>query len=89
MRRGLTNPGGLKHILGLTSELRTLEALHAKVFMFDKSTVFVGSTNMSESSLNQYRSFMECLLPRTLQLLEIRGGPSHLCGLFQFRVKLI
>src|SRR5258708_40355006 len=31
---------------------------------------------------------MECLLPRTLQLLEIRGGPSHYVATLQLKAKI-
>ena len=34
VRRGLTNPIGVRHLLGLTSQVRSLACLHAKVFIF-------------------------------------------------------
>jgi hypothetical protein len=53
VKRGLTNPEGLLHLLGLTTQLRSLGGLHAKAFIFDESTAVVGSVNMSESSITQ------------------------------------
>jgi hypothetical protein len=37
VRLGLTNPGGLNQLLGFNPQLRTLEFLHAKVFIFDSA----------------------------------------------------
>ena len=48
---GLTNPNGIKHLLGLTTAIRSLKTLHAKMFVFDEDVALVGSVNMSESSL--------------------------------------
>ena len=53
VRRGLTNPKGLEHLLGLTSQLRSLEGLHAKAFIFDEKAAIVGSVNLSDSSITQ------------------------------------
>src|ERR1700676_505802 len=41
-----------------------------------KSSPTKGKTVLPKS-IPSTCSFIECLLPRTLQLLEIRGGPSH------------
>src|ERR1700681_1708397 len=41
-----------------------------------KSSPTKGKTVLPKSIPSTCR-FIECLLPRTLQLLEIRGGPSH------------
>ena len=49
--RGLTNPDGVELLLGLTSQIRSLSALHAKVFIFDDHAALVGSTNMSDASI--------------------------------------
>jgi len=59
VRRGLTNPKGLDHLLGLPCELRSLKALHAKVLIFDQGAALVGSTNMSKSSTAQYQMGLE------------------------------
>lgn len=53
VRRGLTNPKGVKHLLGLTNRVRSLAGLHAKVFVFDEEVVLVGSVNMSAPSIEQ------------------------------------
>ena len=37
VKRGLTNPKGVVHLLGLTAQVRSVEGLHAKVFLFDES----------------------------------------------------
>jgi PLD-like domain len=50
---GLTNPRGLRHLLGLTRQVRSLKGLHAKVFVFDKEVALVGSVNMSAQSIEQ------------------------------------
>jgi phosphatidylserine/phosphatidylglycerophosphate/cardiolipin synthase-like enzyme len=65
VKRGLTNPKGIEHLLGLTDAVRSLHGLHAKVFVFDEDVVLVGSANMSESSItNQYQSTLEVSDPR-------------------------
>jgi phosphatidylserine/phosphatidylglycerophosphate/cardiolipin synthase-like enzyme len=45
--RGLTNPAGLARLLDLPAQVRSLRDLHAKAFIFDKTTAIVGSVNMS------------------------------------------
>ena len=57
--RGLTNPSGVAHLLGLTSQIKTLGGLHAKAFIFDNRAAVVGSVNMSASSLEQYQLALE------------------------------
>lgn len=70
VRRGLTNPEGLKRLLGLTPQLRTLKSLHAKVFIFDRRVALVGSTNMSTSSLNQFQmALLEVFDPKVIRRL--------------------
>jgi phosphatidylserine/phosphatidylglycerophosphate/cardiolipin synthase-like enzyme len=69
VRRGLTNPKGLEHLLGLTTQLRTLAALHAKVFIFDDETALVGSMNMSTASLKQIQVAVEVRNPRLVRSL--------------------
>jgi hypothetical protein len=59
VRRGLTNPEGIRHLLGLTGEIRSLTALHAKVFIFDDRAALVGSTNMSRASISQFQLGLE------------------------------
>lgn len=59
VKRGLTNPKGVGHLLGLTAQLRSVEGLHAKVFLFDEKVALVGSTNLSESSLKQDQMTLE------------------------------
>jgi hypothetical protein len=59
VRRGLTNPKGIEHLLGFSAKLKTLTALHAKVFIFDQRAALVGSTNMSRSAINQYQMGLE------------------------------
>jgi len=59
VRLGLTNAEGVKHLLGLPSQVRTLAALHAKVFVFDQRAALVGSTNMSASSIAQFQLGLE------------------------------
>lgn len=57
--RGLTNPSGVAHLLGLTSQIKSLGGLHAKAFIFDNRAAVVGSVNMSASSLQQYQLALE------------------------------
>ena len=57
--RGLTNPKGIGHLLGLTSQMKSLAGLHAKAFIFDNRVAIVGSVNMSASSLEQYQLALE------------------------------
>jgi len=57
--RGLTNPRGIGHLLGLTSQIKSLAGLHAKAFIFDDRVAIVGSVNISASSLAQYQLALE------------------------------
>jgi len=58
--RGLTNPKGLTHLLGLTTQLCSLESLHAKVFIFDDCSALVSSVNLSKNSVEgQYQLGLE------------------------------
>jgi hypothetical protein len=68
VQRGLTNPTGLKRLLGLTPQLRSLACLHAKVFIFDAREALVGSLNLSAGSLEgQYQ-----VLLRTRDVAVVR-----------------
>lgn len=51
--RGLTNPVGIEHLMGLTNKIRSLADLHAKVWIFDDEAAIVGSVNMSQSSIER------------------------------------
>jgi PLD-like domain len=53
VRWGLTNPKGVKHLIGLPAQVRSCEGLHAKVYIFDDRAALVGSANMSESSITR------------------------------------
>lgn len=58
--RGLTNPKGLTHLLGLTQEVRWLAGLHSKAFIFDQERAIVGSVNLSATSVeSQYQAVVE------------------------------
>jgi PLD-like domain len=70
--RGLTNPAGLSHLLGLTNRVKSLAGLHAKAYIFDEAAAIVGSVNMSAGSINkQYQASLE-VSDRTVvrQLIE-------------------
>src|SRR5688500_12282368 len=47
VKRGFTNPHGVEKLLGITSEIRSLPGLHAKVLIFDEREAIVGSVNFS------------------------------------------
>lgn len=53
VKRGLTNPKGIERLFGFTRNFRSLEGLHAKVFIFDDTSAIVGSVNLSRSSIEQ------------------------------------
>jgi PLD-like domain len=68
--RGLTNPAGLARLLDLPARLRSLRDLHAKAFIFDKTTAIVGSVNMSASSIEwQYQLALEVSDPAIVRQL--------------------
>lgn len=70
VRRGLTNPHGVMRLMGLTSEVRSLPALHAKVFIFDERAAIVGSANMSAHSIErQYQMGLEVTEPAIVHQL--------------------
>lgn len=71
VRRGLTNPKGVAHLLGLTPQVRSVEGLHAKVFLFDERVALVGSTNLSESSLKQDQMTLEVSNAQLVQRLTV------------------
>lgn len=74
VRRGLTNPKGLERLLGLTDEVRSLDGLHAKVWVFDGDKALVGSTNMSKPSIKQQ-------VQLTLEICDSRAS-KRLVGWF-------
>jgi hypothetical protein len=68
--RGLTNPKGILHLVGLPAQVRSLAGLHAKVFIFDERAALVGSANMSEQSIeNQYQMGLEVSDTRVVRQL--------------------
>jgi len=53
--RGLTSPEGLTRLLGLTTHVKWLQGLHAKMFVFGDEAAIVSSLNLSAGSVDHQR----------------------------------